>query len=580
MSTNRRALALTILVAACAVAGLYAFRPREARSDELHRVCLPVVRKNRVPCPPAAECSVGQFLAQYYDNPDLAGCPVHTQCEPGIDYNWGDGSPGYGLPADHFSVCWTGTFYFDEGAYEFVGHADDSMRAWLDGNLLFDGQSEQSAAHRAICIVDDGLHRIRVEYRERLGRATARFHWMQVAPTHTPTPTYTPAPTGTPTGTPIPTDTPTPTATPTNTPARTPTPTSTPVPTHTPTPTYTPTATPTPTDTPTATPTHTPTPVSAPRWEFQPLEPPPGELDGPLGAYGDLLFVTMWQDEQEHPYRSTDRGRTWQAMSWFESEGIFARRFFFSPHFEEDHTLFTGGNTCARSTDGGQSWMRTDGGFIRDMAFSPDYHHPNGTIYLITSPVDGHRHLYRSTNGGDWWELVIDDTSLDWYGEFQEIIALSDREVLLRVSYYEWEEGYWRYKYGLWRTEDGWESWTWVEGFPKDACSLVKTRDYGLLAGTREHGIFQSLDGGRTWQPFAWQIEKAGSFYLSSQGGLVLALVSGDPTGSALYQLLENGWHLIRDDLPQYGVLRCTADENTIYLAHRPRTLEKGVRVE
>ena len=539
MSENRRlVLVVAVLVAACAVlAGLYLLRPQEARSDELHRVCLPVVRRNWVPCPPGVECPVGQFLAQYHDNPDLARCPVHTQCEPGIDYNWGDGSPGYGLPADHFSVCWTGTFYFDEGTYEFAGYADDSMRAWLDGDLLFDSRSEQSAALRAACIVDEGLHRIRVEYREHLGEAVARFHWMQVAPTSTPVPTHTPPPTYTP----MPTDTPTP--------------------------------------------THTPTPVSTPRWEFQPLEPPPGELDGPLGAYGDLLFVTMWQDEQEHPYRSTDRGGTWQAMSWFESEGIFARRFFFSPHFDEDHTLFTGGNTCARSTDGGASWMRTDGGFsisfIRDMAFSPDYHHPNGTIYLITSPVDGHRHLYRSTNGGDWWELVIDDTSLDWYGEFQEIIALSDREVLLRVSYYEWEEGYgWRYKYGLWRTEDGWESWTWVEGFPKDACSLVKTGDYGLLAGTREHGIFQSLDGGRTWQPFAWQIEKAGSFYLSSQGGLVLALVSGDPTGSALYQLLENGWHLIRDDLPQYGVLRCTADENTIYLAHRPRTLEKGVRVE
>ena len=569
MSENRRlALVVAVLVAACAVlAGLYLLRPQEARSDELHKVCLPVVRRNWVPCPPAVECPVGQFLAQYYDNPDLAGCPVHTQCEPGIDYNWGDGSPGYGLPADRFSVCWTGTFYFDEGTYEFAGYADDSMRAWLDGNLLFDGRSEQSAALRAACIVDEGLHRIRVEYREHLGEAFARFHWMQVAPTHTPTPT------GTPTSTPIPTDTPTPTATPTNT------------------------ATPTPTDTPTATPTYTPmptnTPVSAPRWEFQPLEPPPGELDGPLGAHGDLLFVTMWQDEQEHPYRSTDRGATWQAMSWFESEGIFARRFFFSPHFDEDHTLFTGGNTCARSTDGGQSWMRTDGGFsisfIRDMAFSPDYHHPNGTIYLITSPVDGHRHLYRSTNGGDWWELVIDDTSLGWYGEFQKVVALSDREVLLLVSYYEWEEGYgWRYKYGLWRTEDGWESWTWVEDFPENAGSLVATRDHGLLVGTRKygasagqtHGIFQSLDGGRSWQPFAWQIEEAGSFYLSSRDGLVIALVAGDPEGSSLYQLLEDGWHEIRSGLEQYGVIRCIADENTIYLAHRPCTLEKGVRVE
>ncbi|HIC94291.1 MAG TPA: hypothetical protein EYP09_08590, partial [Anaerolineae bacterium] len=357
-----------------------------------------------------------------------------------------------------------------------------------------------------------------------------RFHWAQLAPTGTPTPTSTPA--------------------------------------HAPTPTPVPTPTP-----------------AAPRWEFQALTPPPGELDGPLGAHGDLLFITMWQDEKQHPYRSTDGGATWQPMSWFESEGIFARRFFFSPHFEEDHTLFTGGNTCARSTDGGASWMRTDGGFsisfVRDVAFSPDYRHPNGTIYLITFPVDGHRHLYRSTNGGDWWELVIDDTSLSWNGQFEQIVALSDREVLLRVDYALWEEGYgWRYREGLWHTEDGWESWTWIEGFPEDACSLVKTEDYGLLAGTRGGSIFQSLDGGRSWQPFARQLEAGGGIYLSSRDGLVMALVSGDPEGSALFQLLADGWHLIRDGLPQYGVLSCTADENTIYLGQRPRWLEKGVRVD
>lgn len=124
--------------------------------------------------------------------------------------------------------------------------------------------------------------------------------------------------------------------------------------------------------------------------------------------------------------------------------------------------------------------MRTDGGFsisyIRDLSFSPNYRHRSGTIYLITSPVDGHRHMYRTTSGGDWWNLVLDDTSLGFHGKFNYVTTLSGEEALLQVrrgSFYPEE---------LWRTQDHWQNWEAADSYPLSAKSkIARTASHGLL---------------------------------------------------------------------------------------------------
>ncbi len=193
------------------------------------------------------------WKGEYFANRDLAGSPLVVRNDAAISFNWGNGSPAAGIPADNFSVRWTRTLPFLPDTYRFFVRADDGVRLWVDGNLIIDQWHDAaSATYWADLALTGGSHNLRLEYYERTGGALVEL-WWELAP-DTPTPTLTPTRTPTATPTPLP-----PTATPTRTPTATPT---RPLPTATPTltPTYTPTPLP-PTATPTLTPTYTPTPL-------------------------------------------------------------------------------------------------------------------------------------------------------------------------------------------------------------------------------------------------------------------------------------------------------------------------------
>ena len=210
--------------------------------------------------------SYADWKGQYWTNPALSGSPALVRNDTAIDFNWGTGSPGPGLPADGFSSRWSRWVEFQAGAYRLYAQADDGIRCYLDGSLVVDEWHD--SAGDGVYMVDlvlSGPRRLVVEYFERSGGAMARFWWKRTGPVPTLTPTTTPtspkpSPTMTATPTTVPTVTPTPTGTPTSAPTMTPTPTATPTPTETETPTPTPTGT----ETPTPTETETPTPTSTP----------------------------------------------------------------------------------------------------------------------------------------------------------------------------------------------------------------------------------------------------------------------------------------------------------------------------
>lgn len=209
-------------------------------------------------------CVPGRWRGEYYYNQTLSGRYFLVRCDDTIDFDWGDSAPDPDLPADHFSVLWTGTPYFAaSGLYRFHTLTSDGVRLWVriqpSANVLLIDQwhDQNPTEYTAEIELSAGQHDVWMQYYENTGVAVARLWWEKVgAPTPSPTPTSTPTPTNTPTVTA------TPTPTPTNTP--TPTTTYTPTPTDTPTPTPTHTPTPTPTDTPTATPTPTPTVTPSP----------------------------------------------------------------------------------------------------------------------------------------------------------------------------------------------------------------------------------------------------------------------------------------------------------------------------
>ena len=206
------------------------------------------------------------WQAEYYGNPDLKGRPAFTRDDALISFDWGEASPGSGVPVDNFSVRWTQNVTFVGDTYRFKAEVDDGVRVYVDGQMLIDEWNDAPLGqYEAEIELTSGDHLIEVEYYERGGQAIARVNWGE-APT--PTPTFTPTLTMTPTNPPAtssPTDTPVPptaTVQPTATsapPTATTAPTATDIP---PTATAT-SAPPTPTEA-APTPTHTPEPESSP----------------------------------------------------------------------------------------------------------------------------------------------------------------------------------------------------------------------------------------------------------------------------------------------------------------------------
>ena len=121
------------------------------------------------------------WLAEFWNNKDLAGQPVYVRQDKTIDFNWGHGSPAGPVNSDNFSARWTRNVYFAAGNYRFNATMDDAMRVWIDGNLIIDSwtDSQEHTVSRDL-YMSQGDHDIRVDYYEAGGVAIAKFWWEQI----------------------------------------------------------------------------------------------------------------------------------------------------------------------------------------------------------------------------------------------------------------------------------------------------------------------------------------------------------------------------------------------------------------
>lgn len=122
------------------------------------------------------------FTARYYATDVPAGTPVLTRQDPTVNFAWGSGSPDPTVPANWFSARWTKTQHFGTGRYRFTAVADDGMRLYIDGvRVMSSWNSGANAVHTHVADLYEGMHRIKMEYVERGGDATASLHWDSVA---------------------------------------------------------------------------------------------------------------------------------------------------------------------------------------------------------------------------------------------------------------------------------------------------------------------------------------------------------------------------------------------------------------
>jgi hypothetical protein len=118
------------------------------------------------------------WQGQYYNNTTFSGTPAWVRDDPVIDFQWQDGSPGEGIPADNFAVRWTGNWPFEAGVHRFYAQVNDGVRVWLDEHLIIDQWHDSiGALYSADAELSAGPHAVRVEYFEGRESASVRVWW-------------------------------------------------------------------------------------------------------------------------------------------------------------------------------------------------------------------------------------------------------------------------------------------------------------------------------------------------------------------------------------------------------------------
>ena len=217
------------------------------------------------------------------------------------------------------------------------------------------------------------------------------------------------------------------------------------------------------------------------------------------------IFTANWDDV----VRSTDRGRSWQAITVSPPPpGDRLRQFVLalSPAFASDRTVFaaTRHGEVFRSEDAGDpgTWERL-GGFdedqrVRTLAVSPDYTNDR-TLYAGT--VAG---VYSSDDGGRTWGATGPPMATPPKGGEDDLGALVAMSPAYRSdgTVFAGTDG------GLFVTRNRGRTWTEVTAPPLTTSSQVEAvgvspdydEDRTLLVSTRELGLVRSTDGGRSFR--------------------------------------------------------------------------------
>ncbi len=131
----------------------------------------------------APSIPVGAFRGTYFSDKNLTTQAFQRQ-DTAINFDWGTGSPGTGVGIDNFSVRWEGDWNFSSaGTYRFSTTSDDGSRIYVDGNLVVNHWTD----HGATTLTGDvtltaGTHRVKVEYYEASGGASAKVNWALTNP--------------------------------------------------------------------------------------------------------------------------------------------------------------------------------------------------------------------------------------------------------------------------------------------------------------------------------------------------------------------------------------------------------------
>ncbi len=120
------------------------------------------------------------LLAQYFGDIG-ASAAVLVQRQEAPDFDWGSAAPAAGVPADRFSVRWTGWIEATTtGPTQIRTVSDDGVRLWLDNRLLIDNWTDHGPTANTVTVnmVAGQRYPVAMDYYDSGGGAVLRLQWL------------------------------------------------------------------------------------------------------------------------------------------------------------------------------------------------------------------------------------------------------------------------------------------------------------------------------------------------------------------------------------------------------------------
>ncbi len=140
----------------------------------------------------AQEAKTG-LLGQYFKGVELTGPPALKRVDAQVNFDWPE-APADGLPADQFSVRWSGTVQSPAtGKFTFITESDDGVRLWVDGKLLIDNWTDHAPAEDKsveFAMEDGKRYEVIMEFFESGGGAAAKLMWSGPSTLKQPIPSF------------------------------------------------------------------------------------------------------------------------------------------------------------------------------------------------------------------------------------------------------------------------------------------------------------------------------------------------------------------------------------------------------
>ena len=122
--------------------------------------------------------AIGEGLIGRYYASHNATEPAFTRQDEAINFNWLNGIPAPGIPADNFRVEWTGKIQLpDPKKLNFKIEVDDAFEFWIDGKPV--GQFKSPGGDRRLSgkFDENRWYDFRAVFREESGEAKAILRW-------------------------------------------------------------------------------------------------------------------------------------------------------------------------------------------------------------------------------------------------------------------------------------------------------------------------------------------------------------------------------------------------------------------